>query len=242
MQKDVSTYSKDSLNIVKEADFLTEEDFSEVALLSDELQDTFQKQQIWRTETEMRISVLNDVKHPTKASKYWQSVREQAVFFNNLVTLSFDYRRNEVELKRKKRKLSETKDDLEVEEIEIDIEECLYKRKSMQLQAKDRMREIKLWSKIKKELDDGSFDIKDPDSHQLCSYTKQFLRQGIGLAMSPNASSGDVNNLLGKLKTALKSCEEKGVLKEVVGSLTDREQTFIAEKFPVVFSNALSIK
>ena len=42
-----------------------------------ELQDTWFKKQMYRTETEMRVSVLSDNKHGTKASKYWQSVREQ---------------------------------------------------------------------------------------------------------------------------------------------------------------------
>ena len=31
----------------------------------------------------------------------------------------------------------------------------------MQLVARDRMREIKLWSDLKKEFNDGSFDDKD---------------------------------------------------------------------------------
>jgi len=38
--------------------------------LTTELKDTWTKKQIFRTETEMRFSVLNDFKHPTKASKY----------------------------------------------------------------------------------------------------------------------------------------------------------------------------
>ena len=43
--------------------------------LKEELQDTIQKVQKYRTETEMRVSVLNDASHPTPASKYWQCVR-----------------------------------------------------------------------------------------------------------------------------------------------------------------------
>ena len=50
---------------------LGEEDSKAVAVLRDELVDNWKKKQIFRTETEMRISVLNDAKHPTDASKYW---------------------------------------------------------------------------------------------------------------------------------------------------------------------------
>ena len=54
---------------------LKPEDAQKIIELKDELTDTWTKKQIFRTETEMRISVLNDCKHPTAASKYWQSVR-----------------------------------------------------------------------------------------------------------------------------------------------------------------------
>ena len=75
----------------------------------DELRDTWTKKQIFRTETEMRFSVLNDLKYPTKASKYWQCVREQNVYLENLMSLSFEYRRDEVKLKRLEQKLKEEK-------------------------------------------------------------------------------------------------------------------------------------
>ena len=57
---------------------LKQEDAKAVIELKEELTDNWLKKQIFRTETEMRISVLNDGKHPTSASKYWQSVREMS--------------------------------------------------------------------------------------------------------------------------------------------------------------------
>ena len=59
---------------------------------------------MFRTQTEMEFSVLNDAKYPTNAAKYWQCVREQNVFLENLMSLSFDYRRNEVKIKRLEKK------------------------------------------------------------------------------------------------------------------------------------------
>jgi hypothetical protein len=70
---------------------------------------------MFRTETEMRFSVLSDNKYPTKAAKYWQSVREQNTHFENLVHLSFDARKNEVEIKKLQRDIKKEKDELEVE-------------------------------------------------------------------------------------------------------------------------------
>ena len=61
---------------------LNEDDSKAVYAIRDELAENWKKKQIFRTETEMRISVLNDAKHPTPASKYWQSVREMSSMFD----------------------------------------------------------------------------------------------------------------------------------------------------------------
>ena len=73
--------------------------------MTGELRDTWTKKQMFRTQTEMEFSVLNDAKYPTNGAKYWQCVREQNVFLENLMSLSFDYRRNEVKIKRLEKKL-----------------------------------------------------------------------------------------------------------------------------------------
>ena len=59
---------------------LDAKDVSAFKDMVEELKDTWTKKQVFRTETEMRFSVLNDLKYPTKASKYWQCVREQNVY------------------------------------------------------------------------------------------------------------------------------------------------------------------
>ena len=145
-------------------------DVKEFKEMTSELRDTWTKKQVFRTETEMRMSVLQDMKYPTKAAKYWQCVREQNVFLENLMSLSFDARRNEVKLKRLKQKLETEEDSLKKELLQIDIDEKTYSVANMQLVARDRMREIKLWSTLKKEFDDGTFDTKDVNTHQLESY------------------------------------------------------------------------
>ena len=86
------------------------------------------------------------------------------------MNLSFDCRRNEVKLKRLEQKLETEKDPIKRELYQIDIDEKRYGLANMQLVARDRMREIKLWSTLKKEFDDGSFDTKDVNRHQLESY------------------------------------------------------------------------
>ena len=205
------------LNIIKSTAILTPQDFEALSAVSEELKDTLQKRQVFRTETEMEVSVLNDIKHPTKASKYWQAVREQAVMFENLVTSSFDHRRNEVQIKRLNKKLEEATDEFDREEIQIDLDECMFKKTNLELAAKDRIREIQLWSKIKAELDDGTFDTKDVNSHQLVSYAQRFILQASNAPRDMPVA--EANNLKGQLISAVKEVEARGLLDQVLSGL-----------------------
>ena len=174
-------------------------DVKEFKELTGELRDTWTKKQVFRTETEMRMSVLQDAKYPTKASKYWQCVREQNVFLENLMSLSFDARRNEVKLKKLQEKLLKEEDPLKKELLQIDIDEKTYGVANMQLVARDRMREIKLWSVLKKEFNDGSFDDKDVNSHQLDSY--HLIMKNKAETLTSGSSQPEVFNVLGQLQT-----------------------------------------
>jgi len=178
---------------------LDREDVKDFKKLIPELQDTWHKKQMFRTETEMRFSVLSDNKYPTSAAKYWQSVREQNTHFENLVHLSFDARKNEVEIKKLQRDIKKEKDPLEVELKQIEIEEKLYGKASMELVAKHRMREVATWSKLKKEFHDSNFDDKDVDSHQAESYKLQLQHRAN--TITAGTSQAEVFNIVGQVDT-----------------------------------------
>ena len=164
-----------------------------------ELRDTWHKKQVFRTETEMRFSVLNDLKYPNRAAKYWQCVREQNVYLEQMMDLSFQCRRNEAKIKFIEKKLEKETDEYKLECYKIDLDEKRYGLANMQLVAKDRMREIKLWSKLKKEFNDGSFDDKDVNTHQLDSY--HTIMQNKAETLSPGSSQPEIFNVLGQLKS-----------------------------------------
>ena len=186
---------------------LDKEDVKEFKKLIPELQDTWHKKQMFRTETEMRFSVLSDNKYPTKAAKYWQSVREQNTHFENLVHLSFDARKNEVEIKKLQRDIKKEKDPLEVELKQIELEEKIYGKAQMELVAKHRMREVATWSKLKKEFDDDNFDKKDVNSHQAHSYMLRLTHQKN--TITPGTSQPEVFNVLGQIDTLERVIRDK---------------------------------
>ena len=178
---------------------LDPEDVKEFKAMTAELRDTWTKKQVFRTETEMRMSVLQDMKYPTKAAKYWQCVREQNVFLENLMSLSFDCRRSEAKVKWLEKKIETEQDEYKLEKYKIDLDETRYGLANMQLVAKDRMREIKLWSTLKKEFDDGTFDTKDVNRHQLDSY--HLIMKNKAETLTSGSSQPEVFNVLGQLKS-----------------------------------------
>lgn len=189
---------------------LQEEQAEAVTALKEELKDNWNKRQIFRTETEMRISVLNDAKHPTEASKYWQSVREMGAMFDALMGLSFDIRRNDINRKKIERKLAKATDDLKIQTLQVDLDQNLYERAHMEQTAKDRVRELTLWSKIKDELDTGEFDTQNVNSHQAESYR---LTLGNRVkALGPNSGPAEVINAAGPLSTVERLKTQDGKL------------------------------
>lgn len=200
-------YSK-SKDLIRQTNLLNNEDIDYIDQNIGEIQENWEKRQIYRTEIEMRISVLNDLKFTTPAAKYWQCVREQSVFYEQLVSQSFEYRR----LKLKKAKLEEKlsrAEGFKKEKLQIDYEELQFSMLSVEKSANDRMREIRLWSQLMQEQVDAdpTFDRADVGAHQLESYTKRFKNQITN--MGANAPPGERQNMLGQLATAERVAKEQ---------------------------------
>ena len=185
--------------------------------LKNELEDTRNKRQIFRSETQMRYSVLNDGVHPNNASKYWQCVTEQNVMYDNLVRLSFDYRELEIKIKKAEIELANTEDPLDKELCQIKLERLFWDKADSERIGRDRVREIKKWSELKAEFDDGTFNTEN-------AYVEQddILRMRLEnrrASLTPGSSQAEVLNVLGPLTTINKGLELNGA--EEIKSLSD---------------------
>jgi len=178
---------------------LEQEDLNSFKGMVEELRDTWTKKQMFRTETEARFSVLQDNRYPTKAAKYWQCVREQSSYLDNLMTLSFDYRRNEAKIKWLEKKIESEQDEYKLTKYQIDLDEAKFGKASMEKVARHRMREIKMWSGLKKEFNDGSFNDKDVNQHQLESYGLQYAAKA--KTLNANSSEAEIFNVMGQLQS-----------------------------------------
>jgi len=188
---------------------LNTEDLNNFKAMTEELRDTWTKKQMFRTETEARFSVLQDNRYPTKASKYWQCVREQSTYLDNLMALSFDYRRNDAKIKYLEKKVDNETDEYKLTKYQIDLDEARFGKASMEKTAKHRMREIGMWSGLKKEFNDGSFNDQDVNQHQLESYGLHYAQKA--KTLNANSSDTDIFNVMGQLES-LKRIRKSGEL------------------------------
>jgi len=200
---------------------LNTEEVSDFKSMTEELRDTWTKKQMFRTETEARFSVLQDNRYPTKGAKYWQCVREQSSYLDNLMALSFDYRRNDAKIKYLEKKIATETDEYKLTKYEIDLDEARFGKASMEKTAKHRMREIKMWSKLKGEFNDGSFNDKDVNEHQLESYGMQYHEKAKSL--NANSSEAEIFNIMGQLQS-LQRIKKSGELENNTEKKEEIEQ------------------
>ena len=176
------SYTEIAIRKINEVDILPSEDIAKLVEIQGELQNCYEKKQIWRSEVEAKYSILNDVIHPSKNSKYWQSVREQSGMYRELISLAINYQEQQGKLELTKIEYDEIKGNNKKSIAQRKIKDAEVKRGEfaiidMKLQSKDRLREILMWEKIKKELDDGSFDTKDFQAGHLEDYKKRWEKE-----------------------------------------------------------------
>jgi hypothetical protein len=220
-------------NILPGLSVLSQKDIDFLHEMTGELQETFVKTQIHRTRTEMEVSVLNDMRFPTPASKYWQAMREQNVMFTELVMLSYEYRKNLIKIKITERKINNETDKLKKELLEVECDKKIFIQKQQERVAKARIDEIRNWSEIKeREAKQMSFqELADVDNSQLIGYTKRWINQSI--AMGNNGSPAERQNLLGQLRSGILTCIQKNILGKVLEGFDLRIQQKIKKEYGV---------
>ena len=80
-----------------------------------------------------------------------------------------------------------------------------------------------MWSKLKIEFNDGTFDIQDVNRHQLDSYAK--IMQNKAKTLTDGSSQPEVFNVLGQLKT-IERVQRDGELDYQKREAISTEQSF----------------
>jgi hypothetical protein len=221
-----------SLDIIEESSILDAVDLRDILDLSEELHDTVEHTQVFRTRTEMEVSVLNDINFPTADSKYWQAMREQSVMYRELVMLSYEYKKNMVEISILERDMDKEQDPLRRDLLKLDIEKRKFILMYQARDAKDRIREIREWHEIKDSLKPNmKCSLTDCNEHQLVSYTVRWIEQ---FRKSGNTGSlSEKMNLISQLDMGIKTCKERGIIQKVYEYL-DEESVRMLEGIDVL--------
>lgn len=241
-----SNLTGDFISNIKQSNLLSDNLLTKVKEILPELKHDFDTQTIWRTETEIRCSVLNNKDFPDKASKYHQAKLEQTVFFDQLLQLSFDYRKKQQELDIKEAEIEKLGDlksrkdikPYKVKKIqaqinikEIEKQEIIYGLNNMQKQGEERVRELTIWSKVKEELNDGSFDINDKDTNELVSLTKRYIQEAYNIThMNGNTQdTAGFNNVLAQFYSLCSESFKKGLLMKILSQFSDDVALWVAK-------------
>lgn len=183
------------LQIVEDAGLLSGDEVSSLQELRAELERTFETAQVFRTRTEMELSVLNEIKRPTPDAQYWQATREQDVMLIELVLLSFEYHKNELETRKLRVQAGEESDSVERDLLLLEIARRGFVAHQMERTAHHRLREIQEWSAIKKELEPHlEFGTEDVNAHQLKAMTLRYQAE-VGI-ISQHTPVADAFNVL----------------------------------------------
>lgn len=196
-----------------ESSVLSGQDLDDLKVLMPEIQHAMYTRTLWRTETEIRFSVLNDVDHPTVASKYHQAKLEQAVFAENLIHLSFAYRRRLLDLKETEEAIKKAEEGIGKERLEITRDEHLWALEIMRIEAQHRLREIKIWHKVKLELveaGDGEFDVDNKDTDQLVSLIRRYVQE-LPVALRSKHDTAGSRNIIAHSVTLAAECERRKI-------------------------------
>ena len=224
IETSLESCNSEALTALTGTTLLTEEDMEKYRACLSSIEHAFFHVQMFRTPTEMIVSVLNDVSFPTVDSKYWQAVREMNVMAENLIMLSFTYNEKLLDLECLEFERAAIADDnnrkvqIEIERKNIAINRKKFEIASIQREAHHRIREIDQWKGIQDELLPRlSGGTEDVNCHQLFSYTIRFLQEyRIAETGHVNKDLDSYRNLKSHVISSLATIERAGLTSELV--------------------------
>jgi hypothetical protein len=227
----IELFKDSSLSQIKDSNFLEEKHIHILEDIKDNIEHAYINKQMYRTETEILTGVLNDDDFPTYDSKYWQCIREMDAMYNELLNQSFEYKElslekelleldindlyEEVERDKNFDTKAKTRNKIHIKLKENEINKLDFKLMNIKLSARDRIRELDLWSNLMNTLIDKiEFSNKNPNEHQLITLIKKYYNYIIVLEnikdkdMETDKSINKYKGILYKIFNILKSNEE----------------------------------
>jgi len=256
-KNNLTIFNKDAMGVISDTPLFSEAEKKALVDVAESMEKAHANSQIFRTDTEARMSVLNDIKFPTAASKYYQSLREMNIQQQELVKLLYNYEDKKQDIQITQANIMKFQDKFygatkkydklrlqaKINKLQIDLGRTKFALKQMKRTAEGRKQEILQWNKILKELEPllkkAKIPLNNPDTHQKVSYFVRHIRQAIN-AIQSNSQMGvaEVNNLFGQIITNARLIKENSLTDSVLHEMTLGEKIFVNKEkiLPVKFT------
>ena len=203
------------LDLIRDIPLLDTKKTEQLAEIKQDLISSFKKREVFRPKYLMEVSVLKDFKFPTPDAKYWQCVLERDVMFQNLLSLSFDFKEKQADIDIKEAQIKELKEKGDpkslamIEKLKVQIQRSLFQMAIMQKEAEDRHREIMAWTELINRLRPQlKYDPNDPEAHLPESFLIRAARQKMMLQQIGAQDMNGAMNILGLGETAARYWKE----------------------------------
>ena len=191
------------------------------------IETAFNKITFFRTPTLLRLSVLNDLEHPTLESKYFQLVNEMYVHSSELANLIFDIELKQIDIEELETRIIK-REGFERRRDEIEIRRKRFELVQMQKTADARIKEIENQSaamnEIKTELKKSGVDIEAQtmNDHQLRSFAIAWTNDVCSINDSTDVASR--KNIISRWITCMNVLKNAGELERFIQSLPDQQR------------------
>ena len=178
----------------------------------------------FRTPTLLRLSVLNDMDHPTLESKYWQLVNEMYAHSTGLADLIFDIELKQVEIDELECKIKTGENNFQTRRDEIELRRARFALVNMQKTADARIEEIHnqntAMEDIKAELQKQGIDIETQtiNDHQLRTFAVAWTSEVCNITEHTDVDSK--KNIISRWITCMNVLNSMGKRDEFINSLS----------------------
>ena len=196
------------------------------------IETAFNKIVFFRTPTLLRLSVLNDVEHPTLESKYFQLVNEMYAHSSELANLIFDIELKQIDIEELENKIQK-KEGYDRRRAEIEIRRKRFELVQMQKTADARIKEIDNQStamnEIKDELLKIGVNIEDQtvNDHQLRTLAISWTNEVCNITDATDVSSR--KNIISRWITCMNVLKSAGELEKFIKSISPAQREKLLE-------------
>ena len=212
--------------------FFDEEQQTKLANAQPNITKAFETVTMWRTPTLLRLSVLDDVSHPTPDSKYWQLVNEMYAHSTGLAELMFEIEEKQIDLDEviaaitvinKKIEKGEKIDQFELSRLEVKKRRYEFDLVNMQKTAKARIEELNNQSSAMEELKPLlAFGVEDQNAHQLQGFAQSWTSEVCNITEHTDVDSK--KNIISRWITCMNVLNSMGKRDEFINSLPSQQK------------------